>query len=123
MILFDIPDIRLFWVKDEKFLSQFKGKPLFEMKYLPYTNLENISKDISCWMPKGYSENDFYQLTRDKYGHNLESIVRIDTFTHPKTNQISLTYKMIFSCFDSTVADPAQFTHQINTDTVLFRDS
>ena len=49
-----IPDIRLFWSKDPRFLSQFSkssggGKPV---KFQPFSSMPACYKDISFWLPQ-----------------------------------------------------------------------
>ena len=49
MILFDIPDIRLFWSQDKRFLTQFeKGKVT---KFKPFSKYPSCFKDISFYVP------------------------------------------------------------------------
>jgi phenylalanyl-tRNA synthetase alpha chain len=48
MILFDIPDIRLFWSQDPRFLNQFeKGKV---SKFKPFSKYPSCFKDISFYV-------------------------------------------------------------------------
>lgn len=48
MIFFKIPDIRLFWSTDPRFLSQFKAGQITEFK--AYSTLNSVTKDISFWL-------------------------------------------------------------------------
>ncbi len=66
MILFDIPDIRLFWSKDERFSSQFKEGVV--NKFIPYSKYPMCYKDVSFWLPKSgtfnkeFHQNDVYEV-------------------------------------------------------------
>ena len=98
MILFGIPDIRLFWSTDPRFLSQFSENKITTFK--PYSKHPPCFKDVSFWLPKtGLHENDFCDLVRDAAGDLVEDVkmvgnlrfctsqlltlVTIDRFLHP----------------------------------------
>jgi phenylalanyl-tRNA synthetase alpha chain len=63
MILFDIPDIRLFWTQDERFLSQFdETNP--QNRFIPYSKFPPCYKDVSFWLPdRGLHPNDVYEVS------------------------------------------------------------
>lgn len=48
MNLFKIPDIRLFWSQDERFLKQFKAGKITEFE--SFSKYPPCYKDISFWM-------------------------------------------------------------------------
>ena len=48
MILFGIPDIRLFWSRDERFLSQFKAGKI--TKFEPFSKYPACYKDVAFWI-------------------------------------------------------------------------
>ena len=48
MILFEIPDIRLFWSTDKRFLDQFKEGEV--VKFQPFSKYPECYKDISFWV-------------------------------------------------------------------------
>lgn len=50
MVLFGIPDIRLFWSKDERFLSQFSSGEV--VKYKEFSRYPSCYKDVSFWVPR-----------------------------------------------------------------------
>ncbi|RAL66080.1 hypothetical protein DID88_005739 [Monilinia fructigena] len=64
MLLFEIPDIRLFWSKDERFLSQFRGvsENLENLKrFVPFSKTRHVIKRlllvtiiIFCWRRINY---------------------------------------------------------------------
>lgn len=49
MLLYSIPDIRLFWSKDSRFLSQFsEEKPI--ARFVPFSKYPACFKDVSFWL-------------------------------------------------------------------------
>jgi phenylalanyl-tRNA synthetase beta subunit len=87
MVLFSIPDIRLFWSTDERFLSQFQPDQVSTFK--PYSKYPECYKDISFWLPseeegakaaggamgpKQFHENDFCEIVRDVAGDLVENV-------------------------------------------------
>jgi phenylalanyl-tRNA synthetase alpha chain len=94
MILFDIPDIRLFWSTDEKFLSQWHTSDT--VQYVSYSTLDPLLRDLSFWVPeKGYEENDFFDLVREVTNDQVSEIERFDMFRH-KNGRTSYSYHLTF---------------------------
>lgn len=49
MLLYSIPDIRLFWSKDTRFLSQFsESQPI--KRFVPFSKYPACFKDVSFWL-------------------------------------------------------------------------
>ena len=103
MRLFDIPDIRLFWTKDRRFLGQFTPGEISQ--FVPYSKFPACYKDITFWVPEGYSENDFFELIRSVAGDLVESAEVIDEFTHPKTNRDSKCYRINYRHMDRSLTN------------------
>ena len=77
MILFGIPDIRLFWSTDPRFLTQFSEKQVTTFK--PYSKYPACFKDVSFWVPEvGLHDNDFCDLVRDVAGDLVEDVKMVD---------------------------------------------
>ncbi|XP_072416538.1 phenylalanine--tRNA ligase, mitochondrial isoform X1 [Chiloscyllium punctatum] len=105
MILYGIPDIRLFWSEDERFSKQFQVIDIDQkVTFQPLSKYPPLVNDISFWIPKeGYEENDFYDLVRNIGGDLVEKVNLIDQFTHPKTKKISHCYRVTYRHMERTL--------------------
>ncbi|KAI0054073.1 phenylalanyl-tRNA synthetase [Auriscalpium vulgare] len=102
MVLYSIPDIRLFWSEDERFLSQFSQGKINTFK--PYSKYPASYRDVSLWLPSdGLHDNDVYDLVRDVAGDLVEDVAIIDRFTHPKTERQSMTVRTNFRSMDRSL--------------------
>ncbi len=106
MLLFGIPDIRLFWSKDERFIDQFKSVGISldtNVQYTPFSVFPPSYKDLSFWLPEtGFSENDFHEIVRSVGGGLVEEVELVDAFTHPHTNRVSHCYRLTYRAMDRT---------------------
>lgn len=101
MVLFNIPDIRLFWSQDDRFLSQFKSGKITQFQ--PYSKYPPCYKDMSFWLPpnttdlsssttttntgaaasaaggKGrvFHENDYCEIVREVAGDLVENVTLV----------------------------------------------
>ncbi len=94
MILFDIPDIRLFWSTDSRFLSQFNENSTILNKFKPFSKYSSIMKDVSFWIPEGLHENDIYDTIRNNSTEDVESVEKITEYI--KDDKISYTYRITY---------------------------
>lgn len=111
MVLHDIPDIRLFWTDDNRFMKQFQVQSDKPVKFVPYSKHPACYKDISFWLPSEDSEttnfhdNDFFSLAREAAGDLVESIQLIDSFVHPKTRRKSVCYRILYRSMDRNLTN------------------
>ena len=125
MILFDIPDIRMFWNDDERFLSQFdQNRKISEMQFKPYSQLDPIERDISFFI--GDEEvwkdrNDFFEQVREIGKDNIESITCYDSFFHKKKKMWSNSYRIKFTA-PIDMDDPAKLTLFANETMKIIRE-
>jgi len=103
MVLFSIPDIRLFWTLDERFLRQFKAGTLSTFK--PYSKYPPCFKDVSFWLPDDFEPNDFFELGRSVAGELLEKVDLVDEFTNPKKAKTSHCYRLTYRSMDRSLTD------------------
>ncbi len=101
MIFFDIPDIRYFWSEDPRCLSQFKAGEF--TKFQPYSKYPSAIRDISMWITEGFEDNYFFDLVRDLSENLVEEVSLTDSFTNPKTNRSSKTFRIKFRSIDKTL--------------------
>jgi phenylalanyl-tRNA synthetase alpha chain len=127
MHFFDIPDIRMFWSTDEKFLSQFSDGKI--RKFQPYSTLDPVQHDISMWIKDEDIEkneedlakstwkrqNDFYDFIRSNDAFNMIELIEcFDTFYHPKKNMLSHAYHIKYSPPDTKINNPAEMSKICN---------
>ncbi|KAF8323315.1 phenylalanyl-tRNA synthetase [Clavulina sp. PMI_390] len=106
MVLFSIPDIRLFWSTDPRFLDQFQAGKITTFK--PYSKYPPCYKDVSFWLAKGYTgfhENDLCDVVRDAAGNLVEDVRLIDEFVHPKTERRSVCYRINYRSMDRSLSN------------------
>lgn len=83
MLLFGIPDIRLFWSKDARFLSQFSEDRI--TRYEPFSKHPPCFKDVAFWLKSSSSsagggtgavfhENDLMEVVRSIAGDLVEDV-------------------------------------------------
>ncbi|CDR87687.1 related to MSF1-phenylalanine--tRNA ligase alpha chain, mitochondrial [Sporisorium scitamineum] len=126
MVLYSIPDIRLFWTQDPRFLGQFASASSNEVSaaggqanksagnaaskpklltFKPYSKYPPCYKDVSFWLPqdRAFHENDLFEIVRDRVGDLVEDVVKIDDFVHPKTKKQSLCYRINYRSMDRSL--------------------
>ncbi|KAI9044066.1 phenylalanine--tRNA ligase [Aspergillus affinis] len=114
MLLFNIPDIRLFWSRDERFLSQFQAGQI--TRFEPFSKHPACYKDVAFWLPTAASgsaaggatsvhENDIMEIVRGIGGDLVEDVKLIDEFTHPKTNRKSMCYRINYRSLERTLTN------------------
>lgn len=143
MILFEIPDIRMIWVDDPKFTSQFKPNQI--TKFTPYSMLDPLAKDVSFYIPtdqvivnptskvedvEKYTdkktqvvriwarENDMYESVRESankvYPDIVSKMEMFDQFYNSKLSKLSRAYRIYYSPPDPSMSDPGEFTTLVN---------
>eukprot|EP00475_Leptophrys_vorax_P042626 TRINITY_DN8036_c1_g1_i3.p1 TRINITY_DN8036_c1_g1~~TRINITY_DN8036_c1_g1_i3.p1 ORF type:complete len:421 (-),score=90.55 TRINITY_DN8036_c1_g1_i3:393-1655(-) len=106
MALFGVPDIRLFWSKDPRFLNQFPNSHDV-VKFQPFSKYSGCYKDMSFWLPKegSFHENDLFCSIRDVAGDLVESVELIDKFVHPKTGKESRCYRITYRSMERNLTN------------------
>lgn len=95
MALYEIPDIRIFWSEDERFLQQFaKATPETPVKYKTVSNQPPVYNDMAFWLPEKFAQNDFFDLVRHVAGDIVESVVLRDEFK--KNGRTSHCYRFTY---------------------------
>eukprot|EP00928_Gymnodinium_smaydae_P031049 TRINITY_DN22919_c1_g2_i2.p1 TRINITY_DN22919_c1_g2~~TRINITY_DN22919_c1_g2_i2.p1 ORF type:complete len:265 (-),score=67.78 TRINITY_DN22919_c1_g2_i2:131-925(-) len=104
MVLFGIPDIRLFWSEDSRFIEQF-DKDAFDnkVKYKPFSKYPPVAKDISMWLPQNFVDNDLFELIRDEGGDQVEKVTLEDEFTNKKTGRTSKMFRVVWRDMSRTL--------------------
>lgn len=118
MLLFSIPDIRLFWSRDPRFLSQFSiDKPI--TCFVPFSRYPACDKDVAFWLPgesnsaggktgdgaQSFHENDIMEIVRDVAGDLVEEVRLVDQFQHPTTKRKSLCYRVNYRSLERTLTN------------------
>lgn len=120
MVLFSIPDIRLFWSSDPRFLSQFHRNQSQMTKFTPFSKYPLCYKDVSFWLPSSsvasssssstvktvsngaaeassfvppFHMNDVFEVIRGEAGDLVEKVTLFDTFTN-KQGRVSQAYRI-----------------------------
>ncbi|KAK9448088.1 phenylalanine--tRNA ligase [Limtongia smithiae] len=106
MLLFGIPDIRLFWSEDARFIKQFTPGTI--TRFQKFSKYPSTHRDIAFWLrngsaPEDFHDNDFMDIVREQAGNLVEDVKLIDKFTHPKNGKHSLCYRVVFQSMERTL--------------------
>lgn len=120
MVLYGIPDIRLFWSQDERFLKQFRVQDIQQpVCFQPLSKYPPLHNDVSFWLPESedgretFTENDFYELVRSIGGELVEKVTLVDEFTHPRTGRRSHCYRITYRHMERTLTQQeVRLVHQ-----------
>ena len=116
MLLFSIPDIRLFWSKDLRFLNQFSSKENINT-FVPFSKYPECYKDVSFWLRNSSSsagggmrsnaldfhENDVMEVIRGVGSDLVEDVRLVDDFVHPVSRRKSLCYRINYRSLERTL--------------------
>eukprot|EP01018_Ginkgo_biloba_P006337 Gb_17164 [translate_table: standard] len=103
MVLFDIPDIRLFWSSDQRFTSQF-SKGQLGIKFKPFSKFPPCYKDMSFWINDSFTENNLCEVVRGVAGDLVEEVSLIDNFTNKK-GMTSHCYRIAYRSMERSLTD------------------
>jgi len=104
MVLFEVPDIRLFWSGDERFLRQFKAGDL-KSKFKPFSRYPPCTKDMAFWISPEFSENNLCELVRSIGGDLVEEVVLVDEFHNPKKGKTSNCFRITYRSMERSLTD------------------
>lgn len=116
MLLFSIPDIRLFWSKDPRFLNQFSSKENVNT-FVPFSKYPECYKDVSFWLrssssstgggmrsnAQDFHENDVMEVVREVGSDLVEDVRLVDNFQHPVSGRKSLCYRINYRSLERTL--------------------
>ncbi|KAL8928934.1 MAG: hypothetical protein Q9172_000686 [Xanthocarpia lactea] len=116
MLLFSIPDIRLFWSRDERFLSQFTSIKNIN-RYKSFSRHPACYKDVAFWLrsssssaggglrsnAQDFHENDVMEIVREVGGDLVEDVRLVDEFQHPGSGRKSLCYRINYRSLERTL--------------------
>lgn len=90
MVLFGVPDIRLFWSRDPRFLNQFS--PGTVSRFKSFSKFPECYKDVAFWVNdtgvsaagggqlSAFHENDLMELLREEGAGLIEDVRLVPTF-------------------------------------------
>jgi len=111
MVLFGIPDIRLFWTQDERFTRQFKAGCFraggSAAKFSSFSKYPPCLKDVSFWLPSAgqFTENNLCEVVRSVAGDLAEEVRLLDQFTSPKNGKTSACYRVVYRSMERSLTD------------------
>lgn len=107
MLKMKIPDIRLFWSKDERVTKQLKD---INNVYQPVSKHPPIVRDISFVVDKkDYNPNRYYELIREVTGDDMvEEAKLLDSYENQEkfgAEKISYTYRIVYRSHNRTLTN------------------
>lgn len=118
MLLYSIPDIRLFWSEDKRFVSQFSADTPIS-RFVPFSKYPACYKDVAFWLrsssssagggtrsnSQDFHENDVMEIVRGVGGDLIEDVKLVDEFQHPASGRRSLCYRINYRSLERTLTN------------------
>uniref|UniRef100_A0A4W5M9I3 Ferredoxin-fold anticodon binding domain containing 1 n=1 Tax=Hucho hucho TaxID=62062 RepID=A0A4W5M9I3_9TELE len=103
-LVYSLPDWRLLWSPDPRFLNHFLLRPLPEQPFHPFSLFpQSFVYDISFWAGPDWQEAEFHALVREASRETVENVTLIDTYTpntqtdtHPDITHTSYCYRLTY---------------------------
>ncbi|XP_029030108.1 ferredoxin-fold anticodon-binding domain-containing protein 1 [Betta splendens] len=97
VLLFSLPDWRLLWSHDPRFIKQFAPCPSPGTPFQPFSLFpEAFTFDISFWTGPTWQQRRFYAVVREASHGTVEQVKLMDTFSHPDLSQTSYCYRLVY---------------------------
>ncbi|XP_076024273.1 ferredoxin-fold anticodon-binding domain-containing protein 1 isoform X2 [Genypterus blacodes] len=97
VLLFSVPEWRLLWSRDPRFLKQFALRPPPGKPFQPFSLFpEHFTFDISFWTGLTWEERRFHTAVRVASRGTVKQIKLMDTFSHPDLSQTSYCYRLTY---------------------------
>ncbi|KAJ8267071.1 hypothetical protein GJAV_G00138010 [Gymnothorax javanicus] len=113
MQLFSVPDWRLLWSPDPRFLAHFLPEspgPFQNFSLYPPT----YTHDISFWVePDGFDEREFHSLVRRASAGAVQEVALVDRFRHPHMGHASLCYRLTYQSADRALSHSLALSMQL----------
>ncbi|XP_036598749.1 ferredoxin-fold anticodon-binding domain-containing protein 1 [Trichosurus vulpecula] len=105
MLVWGIPDWRILWTFDERFLDHFvpgKVEPFKTFSLYPPSYVH----DVSFWLDeeRGFDETEFHTVARAVSQDMITSIQLLNHFQHPQTGRVSLCYRLTYQACDRALS-------------------
>lgn len=111
VILFSLPDWRLLWCHDSRFIQQFSRSPPPGTPFRPFSLFpESFSFDISFWSGPAWEEKLFHAAVREASLGTVEQVKLIDMFSHPDLSQTSFCYRLTYRSHTHAVSHTQALT-------------
>jgi phenylalanyl-tRNA synthetase alpha chain len=75
------------------------------IKFQPYSKYPPCLKDISFWTSENFHANDLNEVVRNVAGDLVERVELIDSFSHPKSGQLSNCFRISYRSMDRSLTN------------------
>ncbi|OHA92064.1 MAG: hypothetical protein A3J09_01025 [Candidatus Zambryskibacteria bacterium RIFCSPLOWO2_02_FULL_51_21] len=104
MAALDVPDMRLFWSKDPRVVSQLK----LGNKYKEVSKYPPVVRDISFVVTQNFIANDYFEMVREVGGAMIEHVELLDKYENTEkfgAGKLSYTYRITYRHLERTLTN------------------
>lgn len=103
-LTYSIPDWRLLWTSDPRFLARFE--PGIPVPFQPFSLYPpSYTHDVSFWTePDTFDEVDFHEVVRVATCGAVKDVQLVDRFRHPHMGHASLCYRLSYQSPDRALS-------------------